>query len=152
MFRRSIKYTQTYVSYADKQEHHHVRLAPLETKQFPFGIALAGSFKTKAEAEVYADLVDEYIISAFNLPKCDIQKWVVGPELKPWRKQKEWLTPELLHSAPSAEFISVDGNNGAQLSHPKGGPLGWVRCPNKDAVGVAKVDGKWHWLLPNKDA
>jgi hypothetical protein len=75
----------------------------------------------------------------------------VGPELKPWRTQK-WLTPELLHKAPSARFVAVDGNDGAQLEHPKGGPLTWVRCPVKNAVGVRKVGEKWHWLVtPNAE-
>lgn len=67
-------------------------------------------------------------------------------EMKPWRTQK-WLTSELLHHAPSAEFVRVRGADGAQLEHPGGGPLTWVRCPRTDAVGVVRIDGKWHWQL-----
>jgi len=71
----------------------------------------------------------------------------IGPELRPWRTQKQWLTTELLHSAPSAVFIHHGGNPGAQLTHPRGGPLTWVRCPVKNATGVIKVDGRWHWQV-----
>lgn len=71
---------------------------------------------------------------------------VIGPEIKPWRTQK-WLTAELLHSAPSAEFVAWAGHPGAQFEHPKGGPLTWVRCPIKNAVGVRKVNDRWHWLV-----
>lgn len=73
---------------------------------------------------------------------------IVGPALKPWRTQKEWLTLELLHSAPGAEWWPLHGNGGAQLQHPLGGPLTWVRCPLPDAIGVTRVADKWHWLLP----
>ncbi|WP_300434720.1 hypothetical protein [Zoogloea sp.] len=73
----------------------------------------------------------------------------VGPALKPYGRQKEWLTPELLHSAPAAQFCMVNGRHGAQLDHPGGGPLSWVRCPPSviDVCGVRRVNGKWHWLV-----
>lgn len=71
----------------------------------------------------------------------------LGPPLKPWRKQKEWLSDKLLHSSPKAEFCFCKGNPGAQLEHPKGGSLTWVRSPFKHACGVEKIDGKWRWLL-----
>jgi hypothetical protein len=44
-------------------------------------------------------------------------------------RQAEWLSPALLTASPSAEVCSVRGALGVQLEHPKGGPLGWVRCP-----------------------
>lgn len=45
-------------------------------------------------------------------------------------EQRQWLTPELLTSSPSAVVCSNGtGIIGAQLEHPKGGPLAWVRCP-----------------------
>lgn len=71
----------------------------------------------------------------------------VGPELKPYGRQKEWLTSELIHCAPAAQFCAVNNRSGAQLDHPGGGPLTWVRCPLKNAVGVVRVDGKWHWQV-----
>lgn len=67
-------------------------------------------------------------------------------ELKPYGKQKEWLTAELLHSAPHAEFCYVGGRPGAQLSHPLGGPLCWVRSHLPHVIDVEKVNGKWHWV------
>lgn len=44
-------------------------------------------------------------------------------------KQSAWLTPALITASPSAEVCSVRGALGVQLEHPKGGPLGWGRCP-----------------------
>lgn len=67
-------------------------------------------------------------------------------EMKPYRRQT-WLKPELLHRAPSARFVQVNGNDGAQLEHPLGGPLTWVRCPHANVVGVERVGEKWHWLI-----
>ena len=78
-------------------------------------------------------------------------KTTIGPTLKPWRTQKDWLTPELLHSAPSAQFVPFKGTPGAQLEHPGGGPLTWVRSPVKNAEGVTRVGNKCHWLVPNDD-
>lgn len=71
----------------------------------------------------------------------------IGPEIKPYGRQKEWLTPELLHSAPTAVFCFVKDKPGAQLEHPGGGPLTWVRSPLKNAVGVVRVNGKLHWQV-----
>ena len=48
-------------------------------------------------------------------------------------RQSAWLTPALLNSSPRAEMGHVDGALGAQFEHPKGGPLGWVRCPYGNA-------------------
>ncbi len=63
------------------------------------------------------------------------------------KRQKEWLSDELLHSAPSAYICTVDGKLGAQLEHPKGGPLGWVQSPfGENTVDVFRnSDGKWEW-------
>ena len=91
------------------------------------------------------------ILEAFDrLHGLDSEGVAVGPALKPYGRQKEWLTPELLHSAPAAQFCMVNGRHGAQLDHPGGGPLSWVRCPPSvvNVCGVRRVDGKWHWLLP----
>jgi hypothetical protein len=49
-------------------------------------------------------------------------------------RQAEWLTPELLHSVPKLTVMREHegdgyGPLGAQMDHPKGGPLGFVRCP-----------------------
>ena len=65
------------------------------------------------------------------------------------KQQKEWLTDKLLHSAPSAKLCTVDGKIGAQLEHPKGGPLGWVQSPfGKNTLGVFRNDdGKWQWRV-----
>ena len=50
-------------------------------------------------------------------------------------EQSTWLTGELLNRSPRLTMLpltkernGVDAN-GAQMEHPKGGPLGWVRCP-----------------------
>jgi hypothetical protein len=67
-------------------------------------------------------------------------------EMKPYRRQT-WLKPELLHRAPSAQFIQVNGLDGAQLEHPRGGPLTWVRCPHENVVGVTRIEDKWHWII-----
>lgn len=65
------------------------------------------------------------------------------------KRQKEWLSDELLHSAPSAYMCTVDGKIGAQLEHPKGGPLGWVQSPfGENTLDVFRNDyGKWEWLV-----
>ncbi|KQV66593.1 hypothetical protein [Caulobacter sp. Root343] len=46
-------------------------------------------------------------------------------------KQSAWLTPEKLQRAPTATMAvnPADSRVGAQLEHPKGGPLTWVKCP-----------------------
>jgi hypothetical protein len=65
--------------------------------------------------------------------------------IKPGVGQK-WLSPALLQSAPSAEFVK----GGAQFEHPKGGPLTWVTCP----YGVPG-DRLWvreAWATPNDHA
>lgn len=68
-------------------------------------------------------------------------------EIKPYRKQKSWLTQELLHSAPKGLFCRVVGKPGVQLEHPGGGPLAWVQCPHSYVMGVERVDGKWYWTF-----
>lgn len=71
-------------------------------------------------------------------------------ELKPYRQK--WLTPELLHSAPKAEIVYIDGNQWAQLEHPKGGPLTCVQNrTGKNAVEVVKNDGRWSWKIDSGD-
>lgn len=68
--------------------------------------------------------------------------------LKPSKgRQAKWLTMELLHAAPEAEFVSVGGKPGAQLTHPKGGPLGWVECPYENVKGVVHYKDAWHWVF-----
>jgi hypothetical protein len=44
-------------------------------------------------------------------------------------KQAEWLTPELLAAVPSVEVGTWDCGHGVALTHPGGGPLGFVACP-----------------------
>jgi hypothetical protein len=48
-------------------------------------------------------------------------------------RQRQWLTPALLTQSPRltmCRLSEVDGGDlGAQMEHPKGGPLGWVRSP-----------------------
>lgn len=67
-------------------------------------------------------------------------------ELKPWRQK--WLTPEHLHSAPSARLCLIRGQQWAALEHPRGGPLGCVRNrTGRTATGVARVGGKWCWAF-----
>jgi len=68
-------------------------------------------------------------------------------EMKPYRQQKQWLTPELLHSAPSAKFCKWIMKDGAQLEHPRGGPLTWVQCPHEGVTDVRRVDDKWCWFI-----
>ena len=59
------------------------------------------------------------------------QKTVTRRVVKPAAgEQSRWLTSELLASSPSAVVCSNGtGILGAQMEHPKGGPLAWVRCP-----------------------
>lgn len=40
-------------------------------------------------------------------------------------EQREWFTPELMNSSPSAQMYP----GGAQFEHPGGGSLGFVSCP-----------------------
>jgi hypothetical protein len=75
----------------------------------------------------------------------------LGPEIKPTAKQREWLDTDLLHSSPAARFCQYAGKDGVQLEHPLGGPLTWIRCPLKNAVGVVRNAGKWHWLVADND-
>lgn len=48
-------------------------------------------------------------------------------------RQRQWLTPALLTQSPRLTMCRLSeadgGDLGAQMEHPKGGPLGWVRCP-----------------------
>ena len=48
-------------------------------------------------------------------------------------RQRQWLTPALLTQSPRLTMCRLSeadsGELGAQMEHPKGGPLGWVRCP-----------------------
>lgn len=50
--------------------------------------------------------------------------------LKPMSKrQSEWLTPELLGRVRRVEVGAWDCGFGVSLTHPGGGPLGFVACP-----------------------
>lgn len=65
-------------------------------------------------------------------------------ELKPYRQT--WLSKELMHSAPSAYLCIIDGEQWAQLEHPKGGPLTCVKNrTGKTASAVVQINGKWHF-------
>ena len=67
-------------------------------------------------------------------------------ELKPFRQT--WLSKDLMHSAPSAQLCVIDGEQWAQLEHPKGGPLTCVKNrTGRKASAVVKIDGKWHWEI-----
>lgn len=44
-------------------------------------------------------------------------------------RQSTWLTPELVAASPSATLAWSEGRLGAELEHPRGGPLGWIACP-----------------------
>lgn len=45
-------------------------------------------------------------------------------------EQREWLTPDLIAACPRMSLVGVPGVGfGAQMDHPGGGPLGWVKCP-----------------------
>lgn len=70
------------------------------------------------------------------------------------KRQKAWLSDELLHSSPRATMCTVSGKIGAQLEHPKGGPLGWVQSPfGEDTLGVFRNDdGKWQWRIKEEYA
>ena len=49
--------------------------------------------------------------------------------------QSRWLTHEMITASPRLRVARSDegdanrGELGAAMEHPKGGPLGWVRCP-----------------------
>lgn len=43
--------------------------------------------------------------------------------------QSTWLTEAGITRSPSLTITTSKGRTGAQMEHPKGGPLGWVRCP-----------------------
>jgi hypothetical protein len=47
--------------HADEKEPWYVRLAPVETELFPFGLALANRYATKEEAEDFAKDVLKYL-------------------------------------------------------------------------------------------
>lgn len=67
-------------------------------------------------------------------------------ELKRFRQT--WLSDELMHSAPSAMLCVIDGAQWVQLEHPRGGPLTCVKNRTGNvASGVARVDGKWCWVI-----
>jgi hypothetical protein len=109
-------------------------------------LSFCSDFDLEALREVWPDFADVY---GYDHEPDEVEelKIAIGPELKPYKKQKEWLTPELLHSAPSAKLVYVDDHVGAQLEHPSGGPLTWVRCPLPNVIGVVRVDNKWHWHI-----
>jgi len=53
--------------------------------------------------------------------------------------QRRWLTPALLARSPWAVMCK----GGAQMEHPKGGPLAWIRCPYGDAGDRLWVRETW---------
>jgi len=65
----------------------------------------------------------------------DNRKSMTRRTLKPMAgEQKKWLTPELLNMAGIRGYgRSHEGDGygewGVSLEHPKGGPLGWIKCP-----------------------
>lgn len=66
--------------------------------------------------------------------------------MKPYRQK--WLTPELLHSSPTAVLGMIGGEQWCQLEHPRGGPLGCIRNRHATyAIATTKIGGKWHWIL-----
>jgi hypothetical protein len=45
-------------------------------------------------------------------------------------RQSEWLTPAMIAASPQLTMARTDkGELGAQMEHPRGGPLGWIRSP-----------------------
>jgi hypothetical protein len=46
-------------------------------------------------------------------------------------QQSKWLTVDLLNRSPRAEiaYTNPDRRFGAQMEHPRGGPLTWIECP-----------------------
>lgn len=51
--------------------------------------------------------------------------------VKPMRgRQSAWLSRELIDKSPRLTLTQGDGRVGAQMEHPRGGPLGWVACPH----------------------
>lgn len=62
---------------------------------------------------------------------------------------------ELMKHAPEPWSVSALGNGihaGAQLEHPRGGPLTCVKNrTGKIASDIVKRDGKWFWALPTAD-
>lgn len=55
------KYTAVYGTSKNGEFIHYVRLCPLETHQYPHGLALSTKCKTAKEAENFAKLFDDYI-------------------------------------------------------------------------------------------
>lgn len=61
-------HARAYMTSQDGKPVHYVRLGPLETKQFPHGLALATTTETREEADSFAKLVDAYINEAYCAP------------------------------------------------------------------------------------
>lgn len=59
--RRIGLHTMVYMDFKDHVPFYYVRLMPVETRQFPHGIALGATFTEKAPAEKFADDVDAYV-------------------------------------------------------------------------------------------
>lgn len=63
------------------------------------------------------------------------KKTMTRRQVVPMRgRQSEWLTTDKINQSPNLEICRSHegdgyGDLGAQMEHPKGGPLGWVRCP-----------------------
>ena len=65
--------------------------------------------------------------------------------VKPQKNQKEWLTDSLLNKAKSAIFLQ----GGAQIEHPFGGPLTFIKCPYGEPGDLLWVRETWQTAQSN---
>lgn len=68
---------------------------------------------------------------------------IVRPVLPMRWEQSRWLTTKGINGSPNLTLVRAECGFGAQMEHPLGGPLGWIRCTFGDVGGELYSREPW---------